>query len=350
MIKFHETNSLCNANRRGAMLPMIAVSLVIIIIGVVLSIDVAYMHMVRAELRTATDASARAGAETLARTQDPNAAIDSAVQVASLNLVSGEGLALRRDQVEIGSVESSNGKLNFSPNTQPFTAVRVVGDRGDGSPQGPVTLFFGGLLGQSDFEPTQVATASASVRDIALVLDISGSMNSVENGISRLDALKQAVATFIDEIQQTSPNSTLSLTTYSFRAQRNLALTTNFGQIQQAVNNLPGRGATNIFQGLTFGSDSLVQDAQTRDFASKTIVLMTDGNFNVGGTPVPAANLASRRGHQIHTITFSSGANQQIMRTVANIGDGEHIHADDAGDLNEAFRTIARSLSVLLVE
>ena len=77
---------------------------------------------------------------------------------------------------------------------------------------------------------------------------------------------------------------------------------------------------------------------------------MTDGNFNVGGTPVPSAQLAAGRDHTIHTITFSSGANQAIMRQVANIGGGIHLHADDAGDLSEAFREIARTLEVILID
>ena len=38
------------------------------------------------------------------------------------------------------------------------------------------------------------------------------------------------------------------------------------------------------------------------------------------------------------------------MRQVANIGGGLHLHADDGGDLAAAFKEIARSLSITLVE
>ena len=333
------------------MLPMIAVALILIMVGVVFSIDIAFMHMVRAELRTATDAAARAGAETLARTQDPSQAIDAAIEVAALNRVSGSGLELARDQVVLGSVtQTSDGKLAFVPGQSPFTSVRVIGDRGDSSPQGAVPLFFGGFMGVSDFRPNQVATASSSVRDIAIVLDRSGSMNSLENGITRIDALKEAVRVFLAEIQSSSPNSTVSLTTYSTDSTRDFALTNDFEDIQREVNDLNAQGWTNIFMGLRQGSDSLSEDDLSRPHADKTIILMTDGNFNVGGTPIPSANVAVERGHQIHTITFSSGANQEIMRQCAEIGGGRHLHADDAGDLSDAFREIARSLSVTLVE
>jgi hypothetical protein len=38
------------------------------------------------------------------------------------------------------------------------------------------------------------------------------------------------------------------------------------------------------------------------------------------------------------------------MQQVAQIGDGIHLHADDAGDLTDAFRQIARTISVLLID
>ncbi len=352
MISHHKRTRLSrNEQRSGAMLPMIAVSLVLILIGVVFSIDIAFMHMVRAELRTATDAAARAGAETLARTQDENQAINAAIRVAAMNNVSGQGLELARDQVVLGSVaQTDDGKLAFVSGEQPFTSVRVVGDRGGASPQGAVGLLFGALLGRTEFQPNQVATASSSVRDIALVLDRSGSMRSLENGITRIDGLKAAVEVFLKEIESSSPNSTVSLTTYSTDSTRDFELTNDYDEIQTAVNQLRAEGFTNIFKGLRQGSDSLEEDPLSRAHADKTIILMTDGNFNVGGTPIPSANVAVERGHTIHTITFSSGANQAIMRQVAELGGGLHLHADDAGDLSDAFREIARSLSVTLVE
>ena len=340
-----------NLERRGAMLPMVALTMVILFVAVVFSIEIAYMHMVRAELRTATDAAARAGAETLARTQDENAAIDAALAVAELNNVAGSGLQLTRDQVELGATQlGADDKFSFQPNQFPLTAVRIAGDRTQNSIQGSVPLFFGRLLGQANFQPTQTATASSSVRDIALVLDRSGSMARTENGSSRIEDLKAAVQVFIDEINTSSPSSTISLTTYSTNSSRNLPLTTNFNTIENQVQQLQPDGFTNIFQALQQGSDSLAQDPNQRRFADKTIILMTDGNFNVGGTPVPSAQVAAARGHQIHTITFSSGANQGIMQQVAQIGEGTHIHADNGDDLAEAFREIARSLAVLLVQ
>ena len=168
-------------------------------------------------------------------------------------------------------------------------------------------------------------------------------------GLTRNAALINAVNGFIDEVEQSSPNSAISLTTYSTTASRDLDLTDDLNVVRNAVAGIGANGLTNIFQGLRFGSDSL-QGTNSRPFAQRTIVVMTDGNFNEGGTPLPSANVAANRGHTIHTVTFSPGANQNIMRDVADVGNGLHFHADDAADLAAAFREIARTLAVVLID
>ena len=338
-------------NRQGSMLVMVAVCMVIFLIAAVFCVDIAYMHMVKAELRTATDAAAKAGAEALARTQDPDQAVNAAIAVAEENLVARDGLTLNASNIELGTTNQlADGTIQFQVGGADLTAVRVVGARDEGSPDGNVRLFLGGLMGTEFFSPTQDASASSTVRDIALVLDRSGSMNARVGGGTRLSALISAVNVFLNEIEDSSPNSNISLTTYATTSTRDLPLSSNFGPIRGQVNSLRARGATNIFQALRQGSDSLEQDAQRRRFADQTIVLMTDGNFNVGGPPFSSARVAASRDHTIHTITFSGGANQPAMRQVADIGGGIHVHADSAGDLSEAFREIARTISVVLID
>ena len=332
-------------NRAGALIVFILFLLVIVIAGAAFCVDIAYMHMVRAELRTATDSAARAGAESLARTQNPDTARQAAIDAAAQNNVAGHGLQLSANEILIGnSTPGANGELLFVPNQSPLNSVQILSDRGD------VKLFIGGLLGTETFAPKMDATASATVRDIALVLDRSGSMGQLSGSTTRLQALQSAVSIFINDVQEFSPGSNLSLTTYSTNASRDLPLTSNMGQVLGEVANLEPEGATNIFEALRFGSDSLEQDPLARPHAERTIVLMTDGNFNEGGTPIPSALLAKSRGHTIHTITFSAEADQVTMQEVATVADGIHIHADNNSDLRNAFREIAKTLAVVLTK
>ena len=335
--------------RRGAMLVLVLLVIVILLVCAVFTVDVAQMHLARAELRTATDAAARAGTEALARTQDEDVAIQAALDAAARNLVVGEGLQLRAQDITLGRHEDgANGAIEFVANEAPFSAVRVVGRRDASAPQGTVPLLFANIFGVSEFSPVQTATASASVRDICLVLDRSGSMGKdAGNNFTRLSALQNAVRRFLQEVENASPNARVALVSYSNAGTIDSPLVDEFSQIIAEIDQFNAQGRTNMAEGLLFGSDTL-QNA--RVFANRTIVLMTDGNFNLGGTPVPSAQIAAGRGHEIHTITFSAGANQNIMRTVARIGGGQHIHADDALDLENAFRDIARAISVTLTE
>ncbi len=330
---------------------LVAVAIVILLVGAVFSVDVAYMHMVRAELRTATDAAARAGSETLARTQDPVQARLAAVAIAEQNKVAGNGLTLLPSDIQVGSLTPNAGRFNFVPNVAPFTAVRVQGQRLKSSADGSVSLFFSKIFSTNDFQPTQLATASANVRDVALVLDISGSMATASGAGTRLSALKTAVNVFLDEVQVHSPTTQVSLTSYSTAPNKILDLTSNFLAVRTQVNSFNAGGLTAIGNALTMGSDSLVNDPLNRSFAFKTVILMTDGNHNTGPGPDVTVATAVARGQTVHTITFSAGANQTLMQTVATATTGGiHIHADDAADLAAAFRAIARSLSVTLVE
>ncbi|MGI9515647.1 MAG: hypothetical protein ACR2NP_01260, partial [Pirellulaceae bacterium] len=75
--------------------------------------------------------------------------------------------------------------------------------------------------------------------------------------------------------------------------------------------------------------------------------VLTDGNYTEAD-PVPAATTAAGQEIVIHTITFSAGADQTTMQSVASEGGGNHHHADNAGDLTAIFQEIAASLTVLI--
>ena len=83
----HHTTPHRRLRRRGAMLILVAVLLIVLIVTVVFSVDVAYMQLTRTQLRSATDAAARAAAESLSRTQDTAQARAAAKAIATKNLV-----------------------------------------------------------------------------------------------------------------------------------------------------------------------------------------------------------------------------------------------------------------------
>ena len=341
------TPTMIRQARRGAMLVVISVVLIILFVAAALSIDIAYVHLVRAELRTVSDAAARAGTEALARTQSEQEAIDTAIRIAQENTAAGTGFQLTPADVEIGShVVQRNGRFQFVPNGTPRNAVRVNAARTAGSPNGPVALMFGPLFGRTSFEPQQSAIACQLDRDMCLVLDVSGSMRSA----GRLNALKNAVSVFLDELDGTQQDEIVSLCIYSSNASKIVPLTTNLDLIDNRVRRLGASGMTAIGRGIQVGQNSLLRDPLGRSFAAKTMIVMTDGNHNRGVSPLTAANNANRAGCVVHTITFSGGANQSLMRQVAARTGGIHLHANSNAQLIEAFRKIALHLPVVLID
>ena len=208
------------------------------------------------------------------------------------------------------------------------------------------------MFGVSNFQPVMQAASSATTRDIALVLDVSGSMarSAGSPGVTRIEALKTAVNVFIDEIEASSPNTQMSVSVYSTTARQVLELTPDLQSVRDTVNGLGTENLTAIGEGLLTGSDSLIEDANVRPFASKTIVVLTDGRQNRGTGPEVTVDTAVARNQTVHTITFSPQANQRLMQTVAATGGGIHVHADNNSELNDAFREIARTIAVVTIQ
>ncbi|TWT99615.1 von Willebrand factor type A domain protein [Botrimarina colliarenosi] len=367
-------------DRRGAILVLIAVLMPVFVIMAAFAIDLAWMQLVRTELRTATDSSSRAGAKTLSFRQSEAAALAAAIDAASRNRVAGTPLQLARNDVSFGQSTQANSdaRFVFATGGSPSNAVRVQGRRDAGSASGSVNLFFGSVLGTRTFQPVLSATSTVLDRDICLVIDRSGSMglninfSGTGNGINcgplpsntRFFALAQAVDAFLAELQTTIPDERVALASYSsnFRqncgrvrlnyrtAQLHNSLTSDYARISGSMDAFLQNGiggSTAIGEGLREGIDSL---RNARPFAVKTIVLMTDGRHNLGVTPETVAPEASRADVTVHTVTFSPNADINRMRAVANATGGRSFHADTAADLAEAFREIARTLPVLVTE
>lgn len=406
--------------RKGSVMGMMAILLPVLAILAVVSINLAHIQVTRTELMIATDASARAGSRTLSETQDVKMAKTVAKNIAAMNTVNDQPLLLR------GS--DSAGEIQFGVTTQPngpngryefqqvptelvkrgkevASAFRVLGRRDAGSISGKVPMIIPGVLNQQDFSTTQEAVAMQVDRDIALVLDRSGSMEFVTYPFppgknrfagSVLDAgvaagqlirrfgtyfyasgmdyysyqrwaweehfelgpappspweeLVVAVDAFLEVLDNTVQEEQVSVSSYASNATLDAYLKHDYEAVRETVNQLNTGGATAIGSGMNEGIKTLLA-GEARPFASKTMVVMTDGIHNSGASPVSVAlNLMSRYNLTIHTVTFGDGADQQRMRQVASIGGGNHYHAASGAELVEVFQEIANNLPTLLTK
>src|SRR5262245_52762788 len=126
----HESVNEERKPRKGAIVVLVAVMIIVFLASVAFSVDVSYMQLTRTKLRSATDAAARAAGEGLSREQDIDLARQAAKDIAAANMVAGEPLLLDDTDIVFGkSTQLSSGAWGFTPNAEPINAVRVFGRR-----------------------------------------------------------------------------------------------------------------------------------------------------------------------------------------------------------------------------
>ncbi len=368
-------------NRRGAMLVLIAICLPLCIIMAAFAVDVAWMQLVRTELRTSTDAAARAAAKQLSLAQDTKVATTFAKTAAQRNLVAGDPLMLADKDIVFGKSTQANELAHFAfvAGSKTPNAVQITGRRQQGALSGPVDLLFAGALGVKQFQPVETAISTQLDRDICLVVDRSGSMMWMLTGSvlppgapncgppdptrSRWGALHTAVDAFLTELDKTPQDEHVGLVSYSSNYSAECGLKFNISDINSdlvsdytvirntmnALSSKPVKGGTSISAGIDDGIKVLT-GKKIRPYAVKSMVLMTDGIHNVGPEPILSARTAATKGIVIDTITFSSDADIKRMEDVAKATGGRHYHAPTAADLAKIFKEIASTLPVLLTD
>ena len=337
------------------------------------------MQMTRTELRAATDLAAKAGANTLSRTQDIAQATFIAKEIALENTVGGKNLALDDADFEFGrSTRSGNGKYLFTAGGATPNSVRITGRRTSTSADGPVPLYFGAFWGRDEFEPVVSSTATFVDVDVCLVLDRSSSMKldvtetaggmsgsdprtcQVPGPSSRWIALETAVSAFLDTVGQSSASVNVAIVTFSsdnyepcgeenIEATIDQSLTSDVNAASAAMAtraNTIWNGMTNIDAGIRLGTQVLSDSSQGRPYADKVMIVFTDGVYT-GDDPVPDARVAGDEGISVMTVTFSDGANQDDMTDVADAANGSHYHAPDSAALTAIFEDLAVFVSVL---
>lgn len=391
--------------RRGASAVLIAAMLFVFVVCTALTVDVAYMQLVRTELRVATDAAAKAGAERLSATQTPWKAKRAARYFAAQNDVAGQPFRINNSDIELGRVvRSSTGRYEFEAGARPENAVRVLGRLARDATTKPVSLFFAPALGQTDFSTSHTATAAQQDVEVCLCLDRSGSMLFDISGVdydyppnnpnlsnftawgslwqnhlsppnpegSRWAILADAVELFLVEAGRYDNPPRTGLVTWGADYTMPISPFTQFqaatvnvqlppvgsddwqgntNSIEGALNALeavPMMGGTNMSAGLDLAIAQMSSDTSST-LANKIIILLSDGVWNGGRDPVESARDAADQGITVNTISMLS-RDQETLEEVAAITGGRFFSADDDTELAAAFFELARTLPVVLTD
>ena len=158
------------SRRNGVIVILTFVLLGVMLAMIAFAVDVGYLMLTRSQLQSAADASALAGASRIGQGD----MLTVAQSVATANAVNTKSVKLLAADVQTGSWNPDT--RTFTPSTTTVNAVRTT-TRTNSSTSGATPLFFARVFGMTSLNQQASAVATVNPRDIAFVVDLSGSMN-----------------------------------------------------------------------------------------------------------------------------------------------------------------------------
>jgi Ca-activated chloride channel homolog len=192
--------------------------------------------------------------------------------------------------------------------------------------------------------------------DIALVLDLSSSMEEIMGGMAaapvrqtRLDVTKRALSEFI----RARPGDRIGLVVFSDNAYVVSPLTIDHDYLVRYVDMidnqiLRGEGMTAIGEGLAVANSLLDRQAPASP-RDRVIVVFTDGENTYGRDPLGPLETSRQAGYRVHLVGVDLEAEvkgkPEVLRLVRKVRSqgGSYFTADTAGQL----RGVARAIDTL---
>lgn len=359
--------------RQGAVLPLVAVLLILMLAMAALAVDIGYISLVRSQLQAAVDAANFAAASGLP--YGPAEVRKRAKASALGNLVNGQPLVLQDSDIELGTWDATQRKFvrltGLGENDA--NAVRITGrlttDRGNS-----LQLFFGAAVGQrtKNLAVSSVTGGSAG-GDVVIVQDITTSFSD------ELSDAKVADQGLLDGLYANGAGgSSVGIVTHTGWGQTMsplLPVKSNYTKLSQVISSIkiagskgmPIASGTDISSGLleamnVFNNSS----SQSSGSGAKVIVLVSDGEPNAsskGSNPTLSDSqllaLAQQRsteawnkGIHIYVAFFNRDNNQTAAKNVATLarGKGYFVQTTDASKLPEILAEVVKRLPVQLLE
>jgi hypothetical protein len=146
-------------------------------------------------------------------------------------------------------------------------------------------------------------------------------------------------------------NYTLVETDHNLPAAGSFVWSTNRTAIENVIATRSNRaigGGTTLSAGLD-RAVSVLTGANGRALSNKVIILLTDGQWNAGRDPVLAAQDAAAAGITVHCVSMLTST-QSTLTQVANITGGQYYATQNAAQLQQAFRDLAKQLPIVLTD
>ena len=232
--------------------------------------------------------------------------------------------------------------------------------------------------------PQAALTLPARLDAIVLALDMSNSMRATDVKPNRLSAAREAAKTFIEAQPR---NVRIGVVAVAASAAVVQSPTNNREDLVAAIDRLETQRGTALGSGLIIALDAALPAARINveefinprpgekkirrtdelpardpksDNKQVAIVLLSDGQSNVGPDPLKAAEIASDYGVRIYTVGIGTtegtvvnaeGWNMRVrldeeaLKKIADVTNAEYFRATDAGQLKKIYQVLSTKLS-----
>lgn len=195
--------------------------------------------------------------------------------------------------------------------------------------------------------------------DIAMALDVSGTMQSVDFKPNRLEVARKT----IDDFVQKRSSDRISLIVFAGTAYTRVPLTLDHNVVRESLKEISfdsvNEGRTAIGMAISVGLNRLKKS----DSPSKIMIVVTDGANNAGSIdPDTASDLAKDLGIKIYTIGVGSDRtyipqevfgktvyqevegdlNEELLKNIAEKTNGQYYRAKDPEALSRIFEDISK--------
>jgi Ca-activated chloride channel family protein len=241
--------------------------------------------------------------------------------------------------------------------------------------------------------PAAVISLPSQHETIILAMDTSGSMRATDVEPSRIAAAQAAARAFVADLPR---HTRIGVVAFAGTASVVQAPTQNREDILAAIDRFQLQRATAIGSGILVSLKTIFPDAEfdlrswnpradsSRDagrgvlpdqagdpkkpafkpvppgsYTSAVIILLTDGQSNVGPNPIEAARMAADRGVRIFTVGVGTAEgwvlnfegwsmrvrlDEEALKTIADVTRGEYFFASTATDLKKIYEALTSRL------
>lgn len=228
--------------------------------------------------------------------------------------------------------------------------------------------------------PVATVTLPSQQGTVVLTLDVSGSMRADDLKPSRMEAAKSAARMFVEKQPKNVRIAVVSFTDYATIVQ---SPTADRETVLEAINRLTPQRGTAIGRGILTSLDAIFQEPVAKPtpfsrqapltpeptptptpvprgtYAPAVIVLLSDGQSNVGPRPLEVVEQASNRGVRVYTVGVGSPEgtilrtegrairvrlDEETLKRIAEKTDATYFKADSETDLVKIYEDLSMRL------